>query len=856
MNDTVTRRAVLRRVCGGASVEISGQSLAEKIMNFEFLPGSRRHRRQNHSLQAPAMLESLESLESRVVLSAAPVVSLPGVPVGSSGMLETSDSTPQIAFTEVPGATGYEIWVSDVEARQRILLDETISASAREYTPTTEFQLGANRIWMRALFGSGAPGPYSSPVTVLLKTVPSVTGPQASVAGVPRKVDGNEFPITWTDSKGARSYEIFLSNQTTLTSTVYRVQNRTEVLNALGQAIPDGNGGVLLQETRQFFTSGAVTLPPQVPRSISGASNTADIEIMLPNHGLKTGEQVRINGVEGNTAANGTFFVTVTSDNTFLLKGVSGTGNWTGGGNVVQVTQLRSELEMGSYRVFMRSVDDSVPGRVSAWSPAYEFEVAPAVKLLRPTGQTFETPITVEWEGVPEATHYELIVKPRGAADSAAIVNVPYLKATSYQLPTSQLSTIAFTGSPTGGSYRLSFRYPGANGRTDTTGLLPFNATANDIRAAVARLGFQNVSVRATTSGANPVYELTLGRVPGPIGVSAVSQLTPGSVSVTTQQIATDYGDMEFRVRARRLTQVSDVTISGTPTSGTFSLTFATPGPKGTTVTTAPMPISATAAEVQTQIQLLEGYSRATVTSRGTAPNVTYSIVLPQLSGQITVTVASDVTPGTVQNSGNRYSPEVTGIAGPPAYFSTNSRPVVTPLPGAQVYTAEKPTLTWSAVDRAATYRIWVDRSAAQSVYLQTESPSNSFTFAEKLPAGNYFFWVQSVSNTGELSKWSEPYQFTATGGAPVILTPLNNSSTINPLPLITWAPVAEAVTYNVHVALIGGPFNFITASGLTTNRFIPVNPLNAATYRVWIQAVTSDGRKLAWSAPVTFNVV
>jgi fibronectin type 3 domain-containing protein len=853
MIDTVTRRAVLRRVCGGASVEISGQYLAEKIMNFEFLPGSRRHRRPNKSLQAPAMLESLEA---RVVLSAAPVVSLPGVPVGSGGVYETSDSTPLIAFTAVEGATGYEIYVSDVEARERILLDSTIASTAREYTPTTEFQLGANRIWMRALFGSGAPGPYSAPVNVLLKTVPAVTGPLSSVAGVPRKVDGNQFPITWTDSKGARSYEIFLSNQTTQTSTVYRVQNRTPVLDALGQAIPDGKGGVLLQETRQFFTSGAVTLPPQVPRPISGASNTTDIEIMLNNHGLKTGEQVRINGVEGNTAANGTFFVTVTGDNTFLLRGVRGTGNWTGGGNLVQVTQLRSELEMGSYRVFMRSVDDSVPGRTSEWSPAYAFEVAPAVKLLRPVGQSFDTPITVEWEGVADATHYELIVKPRGAADSAAVVNVPYLKATSYQLPTSQLSTIAFNGSPTGGSYRLSFRYPGENGRTDTTALLPFNATATDIRAAVSRLGFQNVSVRTTTTGANPVHELTLGRVPGPIGVSAVSLLTPGSVSVTTQQIATDYGDMEYRVRARRLTQVSDVTISGTPETGSFRLSFATPGPKGTTVTTAPLPFSASAAEVQTQIRLLEGYSRAVVSSRGTAPNVTYSIVLPQLNGQITVSALSEVTPGTVQNSGNRYSPEVTGISSPTAFFSTNPRPVVTPLPGAQIYTDEKPTLRWSAVDRAATYRIWVDRNAAKTIYLQTESPSNSFTFAEKLPAGNYFFWVQSVSNTGELSKWSEPYQFTATGGAPVILTPANNSSTINPLPRVTWTPVAEAVTYNIQVALIGGRFDFITVSGLTTNRFTPANPLNAGTYRVWIQAVTSDGRKLPWSAPSTFRVV
>ncbi|MEY3459293.1 MAG: hypothetical protein RL215_2450, partial [Planctomycetota bacterium] len=631
-------------------------------MKFEFLPGNRRQRRHNSPVPAPAMMEALES---RVLLASTPVVTVPDAVVGSSRLLETSDSTPKITFTAVDGATGYEIWVSDIEARERILLDASIPATASEYTPTTEFQLGVNRIWMRALRGADPPGPYSTPVDVLLKTVPTITGPVASVAGLPRKVDGNTFPITWNDAKGARTYEILLSNQTALTSTVYRVQNRVPVLDALGRAIPDGRGGVLLQETRQFYTSGAVTLPPQVPRAITGASNTSDIEITLSNHGLKTGEQVRITGVEGNTAANGTFLVTVTSPHTLLLKGVSGTGNWTGGGTLAPMTQLRSDLAMGQYRLFMRSTDDANPGRISEWTPGYDFEVAPSVQLLRPEGPTFETPITVEWQPVPDATHYELIVKNRGVPDSQAIVNIPYLKQTSWQLPTSQVSTIAFTGSPTSGSFRLSFRIPGEKPRTDTTALIPFNASAADIRAAVARLGFQNVTVRTVTSGANPVHELQLGRIAAPIGVSAVSVVSPGSINVTTQQVATDYGDMEFRVRARRLTQVSDVAVSGDPVTGSFKLSFTTYGPKGQTLTTAPIPLNATAAEVQAQIRLLEGYSQTVVNARGTAPNLTYSLILQQLNGQIGVSAVSELSPGTIQNSANRYSPEVNGIAGP-----------------------------------------------------------------------------------------------------------------------------------------------------------------------------------------------
>ena len=122
-----------------------------------------------------------------MLLSGAPVVTFPGIAVGSSRLPETSNPTPKIAFTEVAGASGYEIWISDVETRQRIILDTTIPATAREYTPQIPLQLGVNRVWMRALFTGSAPGPYSAPSEVLLKTVPTITGPVASAAGPIRK---------------------------------------------------------------------------------------------------------------------------------------------------------------------------------------------------------------------------------------------------------------------------------------------------------------------------------------------------------------------------------------------------------------------------------------------------------------------------------------------------------------------------------------------------------------------------------------------------------------------------------------------------------------------------------------------
>ncbi|HID23473.1 MAG TPA: hypothetical protein EYP14_13895, partial [Planctomycetaceae bacterium] len=56
------------------------------------------------------------------------------------------------------------------------------------------------------------------------------------------------------------------------------------------------------------------------------------IVITAPNHALTSGNQVTITGVEGNTAANGTFTVTRIDADTFSLDGSVSNGDYTGGG--------------------------------------------------------------------------------------------------------------------------------------------------------------------------------------------------------------------------------------------------------------------------------------------------------------------------------------------------------------------------------------------------------------------------------------------------------------------------------------------------------------------------------------------
>lgn len=310
-------------------------------------------------------------------------------------------------------------------------------------------------------------------------------------------------------------------------------------------------------------------------------------------------------------------------------------------------------------------------------------------------------------------------------------------------------------------------------------------------------------------------------------------------------------------MRARRLTQVADVVVSGEPESGTFTLTLKTPGKTEVVQTTDAIPFNATADELQAIIRKLSGFEQVSVRSQGNlGPKgiVRYTLVIPQTGNPVTITTQSTLNQGSVVVDRSRVSPEVVGAWSGTATISTDVVPRVL-VPLSTVYTAKTPTIVLTKVDQAARYDIWVERHLATSVFLKTTSAGNEFTFPTDLPAGRYTFYARAVSTRGELSKWSEPYTFTCTGGAPLIVDPVNGSASANPLPLIRWEGVKEAKTYEIMIALIGKNFNFLRQSGLSSTSFSPNEPLNSGDYRVWVRGVTADGTSLPWSDAVNFTV-
>ena len=82
--------------------------------------------------------------------------------------------------------------------------------------------------------------------------------------------------------------------------------------------------------------------------AITAATNASPIVITAAGHGLTSGLQVQISGVLGNTAANGTFKVTVINANNFSLDGSTGTGNYTTGGKVSLTSPVLTNVALTS----------------------------------------------------------------------------------------------------------------------------------------------------------------------------------------------------------------------------------------------------------------------------------------------------------------------------------------------------------------------------------------------------------------------------------------------------------------------------------------------------------------------------
>lgn len=129
------------------------------------------------------------------------------------------------------------------------------------------------------------------------------------------------------------------------------------------------------------IASSSGTVPGVSNLGVTAATNATPIAITTATaHGLSTGNFVSISGVLGNTAANGTFVVTVTGSSTFTLNGSTGNAAYVSGGIV-------EGGDLGEVDAVIQA--NCVPNAVTAITQsASGFNVAIVATVVVPFAQT------------------------------------------------------------------------------------------------------------------------------------------------------------------------------------------------------------------------------------------------------------------------------------------------------------------------------------------------------------------------------------------------------------------------------------------------------------------------------------
>ncbi|MCA9060477.1 MAG: hypothetical protein KDA85_18330, partial [Planctomycetaceae bacterium] len=144
----------------------------------------------------------------------------------------TLDQRPTITWTEVPGASGYEVWISNVSTHTNPYLRAI--ASTNSFTPTTDLGIGMYDVWIQAIMPGGNRWAWSKMIRFRVETPVAITEP-TFFQDTARPV------FEWQPLPGAVRYDVWISNTTTGQSPIVRDMNVTSTSWQVPTDLPISN---------------------------------------------------------------------------------------------------------------------------------------------------------------------------------------------------------------------------------------------------------------------------------------------------------------------------------------------------------------------------------------------------------------------------------------------------------------------------------------------------------------------------------------------------------------------------------------------------------------------------------------
>lgn len=211
--------------------------------------------------------------------------------------------------------------------------------------------------------------------------------------------------------------------------------------------------------------------------------------------------------------------------------------------------------------------------------------------------------------------------------------------------------------------------------------------------------------------------------------------------------------------------------------------------------------------------------------------------------------------------SGTRYYFQVTALNGtlesvPSSILSV--RPMATPnAPTVNYVSSTEIQMDWTPVTNADTYDILRSDDRYNFHVIATGVAVTDYLDTSADPNYTYYYKYQPIASTGELLPLSAASDLIGTGTT--INTPLGVTITADGIPevLLTWAPVSQAETYEIHRSLTsGGGYSLLGTVAANLTSWTDSTVVSSQTYFYKIRALNHFTAPSAFSSEVNITLV
>lgn len=177
--------------------------------------------------------------------------------------------------------------------------------------------------------------------------------------------------------------------------------------------------------------------------------------------------------------------------------------------------------------------------------------------------------------------------------------------------------------------------------------------------------------------------------------------------------------------------------------------------------------------------------------------------------------------------------------------------------PGRQ--STRTPTLAWHDPGDVSRFELYVsDSSSGDVVFHRSDLTESYYTFDEPLEqAESYSVWLRAHYNDGAKSVWGRASDLSIAGNAKIGFAAQQPDLTVSGS-TISWLGTDHAESYELWVNQYDSDGGLIRTAvirekSLTATEF--AHNLDSGSYRVWLQAIDSQGTRSRWSDAVSFHI-